>query len=87
MDLLGMFASAWGLALLLGLPMAWRAWRRGQAVRAMVLHRVAVLGLVGSAVLLAGLWLTGHDGRMLTYAALVLTMGPLAAWLDRPAAQ
>lgn len=35
-------------------------------------------------VLAAGLVLTGHDGRMATYAALVLASSACQAWLLRP---
>jgi len=38
------------------------------------------LALAGVAVLLAGLVVFSHDGKMLTYAALVLVQGTLAAW-------
>lgn len=34
----------------------------------------------GAAVLLAGLWYFGHDGKMATYAALVLAVGS-SQWL------
>ena len=34
--------------------------------------QVLVIGLVGSLVLWAGLWLLGRDAKMLTYAALIL---------------
>ncbi|NIC40260.1 hypothetical protein [Aquabacterium sp. A08] len=40
----------------------------------------AVLAAVGVAVLLAGLVLHGRDGKMSTYAALVLATGSVAAW-------
>lgn len=38
------------------------------------------LALAGVAVLLAGLIGFGRDGKMLTYAALVLVQGSMAAW-------
>lgn len=39
-----------------------------------------VQAAVGAAVLLAGLWVFGRDGKMLTYAALVLA-GVSCQWL------
>lgn len=48
----------------------WTAWRQ--------LRLLAVGGLL---ILLLGWILTGADGSMLTYAALVLGQGALAAWL------
>ena len=36
---------------------------------------------IGIAVLLAGLVITGHDGRMLTYGALVLAVAARRCWL------
>jgi hypothetical protein len=38
------------------------------------------LGLAGSAALLGGLWFFGHDGKMVTYAALVLVCATVQ-WL------
>jgi hypothetical protein len=43
-------------------------------------RRMMVNFAVGSTVLLAGLAITGHDGRMLTYAALVLACAAAQAW-------
>jgi hypothetical protein len=42
-----------------------------------------VVALVGVATLLAGLWLTGRDGKMATYIALVLTCGSTQWMLGR----
>jgi hypothetical protein len=42
--------------------------------------QAAINSVVGCAVLLAGLWWLGRDGRMLTYAALVL-MCASCQWL------
>ncbi|MDR2153816.1 MAG: hypothetical protein LBE78_02135 [Burkholderiaceae bacterium] len=41
---------------------------------------MAVNFAVGAATLLAGLAITGHDGRVLTYAALVLACASAQAW-------
>lgn len=43
----------------------------------------AIFFAVGTAVLAAGLVLLGHDGRMLTYAALVLAQGSALALVWR----
>ena len=42
--------------------------------------QAAINSIVGCAVLLAGLWWLGRDGRMLTYAALVLACAS-SQWL------
>ncbi|MCX7814672.1 MAG: hypothetical protein N2256_04175 [Tepidimonas ignava] len=73
-------APAWGMAALLataltlrghgGSAPGWRRWGR----------HVLWLALPGSAVLVAGLVLTGADGRIVTYAALVGVLGSVAAW-------
>ena len=48
-----------------------------------LLRRAAVNFVVGAGVLLAGLALTGHDGRMVTYAVLVLVCAAVQAWQMR----
>ena len=48
-----------------------------------LLRRMAVNFVAGAAALLAGLVITGHDGRMLTYAALVLACAAAQAWQTR----
>ena len=62
-------------------PAFWMAAAMAVLGRLVLLLRAAVLGRglqwlvdygVGALVLLAGLWLTGRDGKMATYAALVL---------------
>lgn len=42
-----------------------------------------MLAVAGVVVLLAGLVVFGRDGKMATYAALVLVQGTLAWWLHR----
>jgi len=74
--LMGLLAPALGLAVLLWLGLLWRRGRRksgGQSGR-----QLGWLLLVGVAVLLAGLVYFGRDGKMATYAALVLAQGTLA---------
>jgi hypothetical protein len=60
----------------------WMALRRGR-VRAgwSSARQYRALALLGLVVLAAGWVLTGADGSMATYAALVLGQGGLAAWL------
>ena len=48
-----------------------------------LLFQVVLQLLLGSAVLAAGLVLWGRDGKMLTYAALVLAGGSCQWWLQR----
>jgi peptidoglycan/LPS O-acetylase OafA/YrhL len=48
-----------------------------------LLARIAINFIVCAVVLLAGLALTGHDGRMTTYAALALTCAAVQAWQTR----
>lgn len=66
--------------LLAGLPRLWPQARKG---RAGFWRHVAWLSLAGALVLLAGLAWFGRDGKMATYAALMLVQGSLA-WLQRP---
>jgi hypothetical protein len=56
--------------------------RRWPPVR-VLWRRVAVNFAVGAAALLAGLAITGHDGRILTYAALALACAGSQAWQMR----
>ena len=53
-----------------------RGWRSGQKGRRFLLW----LCLAGVAVLVAGLIGFGRDGKMATYAALVLAQGSLVFW-------
>jgi hypothetical protein len=79
-----LFAPAWVVATILT-PGVLRlrgvnGWRQG---RRRALRVWGVLGAIGSLVLLAGLLYFGRDGKMATYAVLVLAMGSAAAWLRR----
>lgn len=63
-------APAFGMALLL--PIFGRLGARGKGARVgWKMQFVLVFG-VGLGVLLAGLWIFGHDGKMATYAGMVL---------------
>jgi hypothetical protein len=56
---------------------------RGRRVRWSRSIDLSVLVFVGVDVLLAGLVFFGRDGKMATYAALVLVQGTLAWWMWR----
>ena len=69
-------APAVGVALVLALGLNWRPTRRGGTA----VH-LGVLVAGGVLVLLAGLVVFGRDGKVATYAALVLVQGSLGWWL------
>ncbi|NCT96745.1 MAG: hypothetical protein GXD23_05195 [Comamonadaceae bacterium] len=73
---LGLIAPAVGVALVLWLGLRLR--RAGRFGRG---TQLAVLVTAGVLVLLAGLIAFGRDGKVATYAALVLAQGSLAWWL------
>jgi len=82
---LNFVAPALGMGLLLAVPVWW-AW--GGARWSRLAWRHAWQGFVwifagGVLVLLGGLLVFGRDGKMATYAALVLVCGTLAAWRAR----
>lgn len=77
--LLNFIVPALGMALLLwGLP---RLWSKARSGRWAPRTELLALSLLGVAVLLAGLVVFGRDGKMFTYAALVLAQGTLAWWV------
>ncbi len=77
--LLNFVAPAAVVAMLLwGLP---RLWPRARKSRWATRRELAVLFGLGVAVLLAGLIVFGRDGKMLSYAALVLAQGSFAWWV------
>ena len=59
----------------------WRGLRLSGPAARRLWHVLFVLGGVGVGVLLIGLAWYGRDGKMATYAALVLAMGSTAWWL------
>jgi hypothetical protein len=74
-------APAIVMALLLwGMPRLKPSCRRGRWSAG---RELLALGVVGAVVLVAGLVALGRDGKMLTYAALVVTQGSLAWWARR----
>jgi hypothetical protein len=71
---LGLTLAAWDLAANLWKTRVWttpRRWRRG----------LLLDWTIGIAVLLGGLVITGHDGRMATYGALVLAVAARRRWI------
>ena len=75
--LLNFFAPAFGVGLLTAL-MAKLLWRR--SLNSASLKRLSAWAITGSALaLLAGLIVFGHDGKMLTYGAMVLACA-LSVW-------
>ncbi len=85
LHLAGFVLPAAGLSLLLGLAL----WLGGPGARfgsgrlRQITRAVAWLMASGTAVLVGGLLMLGRDGRMLTYAVLVLVMGTVAWWFSR----
>ncbi|QXL85470.1 hypothetical protein [Comamonas sp. NLF-1-9] len=77
--LLAFFAPAPAVAL--GLVLLGQLMLRAQVKPRGWLAPMALLTVLGCAVLLAGLWLLGSDGRMATWAALVLVLAS-AHWLQ-----
>ena len=78
---LSLFGPAWGVAALLVPALLWRSPGGWRIKRRPALRLWGVLGGLGSLVLLAGLLWFGRDGKMATYAALVLVMGSAAAFV------
>ena len=78
---LNFIAPALWLACLLTLAARWMA-RGVSALLPWPLVWLAVVA-VGVATLLAGLWLTGRDGKMVTYIGLVLACGSTQWLLSR----
>ena len=79
--LLGLLLPAIGVsALLMAAPRAWPGSRRGRW--SLKTETLALFGS-GVVVLIGGLVMFGRDGKMLTYAALVIVLGTLAWWNRR----
>lgn len=77
--LLNFIAPALAMALLLwGVP---RLWPKARASRWAARRELAAQVGLGLAVLLLGLLVFGRDGKMFTYAALVLAQASLAWWV------
>ena len=83
--LLNLVAPAAALALLL--PLCARVFWSKTAEMPVWIAQAAINFIVGCAVLLAGVWWDGRDGKMITYAALVLACAScqwvlLRGWRD-----
>jgi hypothetical protein len=77
--LLNLFAPALGLGTLSATGAKW-LWRT--ELRAVSWRRLATWAVGASAaVTLVGLWVTGQDGRMSTYAAMVLGCAAALWWV------
>lgn len=83
--LLNFLAPACGVGLLMGVAevLAHRRQGGGQGWMRQLAVAWAQHTAVGGAVLMLGLALLERDGKMLTYVALVLSLGLLAAWRTR----
>jgi len=66
-----------------GLTLMSRIFMKKRAPAHTPLAQVAILSAAGSGVLLLGLVLLGRDGKMSTYAALVLVCASVQVWLQR----
>ena len=71
------------LVLAVGLTLTSRILGKNSTPRLALPAQVAINFAVGVAVLVAALAWTGQDGRMLTYAALVMPCAASQAWLTR----
>ena len=83
LHLLNFAAPAWALALALVLWARLMPRRWLPRARASLLVQVLIQGVVGTGVLLAGLVLLAHDGKMVTYGALVLVAATVQWVLSR----
>ena len=81
LHLFNFLAPAFGLALLLGVADAFFDKKKHLALGA--IGFIAIYFFAALAVLLLGLAVWGHDGKVLTHTALVLVLGTLAAWRHR----
>jgi low affinity Fe/Cu permease len=79
--LAGFMAPAVVVGLILWLALQWSG--KGRVVRWSRTIDLTVLLVTGVGVLLAGLVFFGRDGKMVTYAVLVLVQGTLAWWMYR----
>lgn len=79
--LLNFFAPAVAMAVLMALGARVLRWKSSSSTAAWAQFAIQ-LG-VGCAVLLAGLVLLGRDGKMATYAALVLACATCQWWLGK----
>lgn len=76
--LLNFVAPAFFLAL--GLALCARIFKQNKAGAQSFIEQVAINFIFGSLVLLAGLWLFSRDGKMASYASLVV-LSALSQWV------
>jgi len=81
LHLLNFVAPAVGVAVMLAV--AEQVIKRKRPLALVLFQAFAMYFMAGSAVLMLGLAVLERDGKMLTYAALVVTLGSLAAWRTR----
>ena len=79
--LLNFFAPALAVALLL--PLAARIFIKKTAEAPVLPAQIAINLVAGALVLSVGLWYFGHDGKMATYAAMLLAMASTQWWFTR----
>jgi len=79
--LLNFVAPAWAVAVMLAL--AEPIFKRKRLSALSLFQAFAMYFMAGVAVLMLGLAVLERDGKMLTYAAMVITLGSLAAWRTR----
>lgn len=81
LHLFNFVAPAIGLALMAGVVEMFSKKKRPMAHA--LIASAAMYFWVAFATLLLGLAVLGRDGKMLTYAAMVMALGTLAAWRHR----
>jgi len=79
--LLNFVAPAWGVAVMLALAEA--VFKRKRPSALSLFQAFAMYFMAGVAVLMLGLAVLERDGKMLTYAAMAIMLGSLAAWRTR----
>jgi hypothetical protein len=68
------------MAVALGLTVSGRFFKQNRPVAGTFIARIAIIFVVCTSVLIAGLLITGRDGKMMTYLAMVLA-GGTAQWI------
>ena len=76
---LGFVMPAMAMAVFMPLAGRWVMGPGGQTLR----RKMALHALSGALVLVVGVWVQGHDGKMNTYIALVLTAATLEWVLNK----
>ena len=79
--LLNLVAPALAVASLLAAVAPWFSRKRPDLRK--LIGMIAINSVAGAVVLAAGLWFFGRDGKMASYAALVLVCASVQWWLQR----